>query len=288
MAASTHAQSADLTAGLVSCWNFEEASGSRLDSWGTFTLADNNTVTRATGKHGYAASFLAANSEYLSLLSNSYLTGDFTIVMWQKATAFTSYGALWYYGTVFITPINSTDRLFVGRTTNTSIPIVANQWNMVVASFGGGALSISANAGTPSTVVSGAVVYAAPTYIGRFGSSQAYYSGLIDTTAVWNRPLSTAEITALYNGGAGLNCAGIVNTAVPDPTPTPAPIPVAPPEGATVYLVDLPSGSSGSVVMTATAGELLGVTAVAALITINLFIILRDMVMTIGIKRDDT
>lgn len=104
----------------------------------------------------------------------------------------------------------------------------------------------------------------------------------------WNRPLSTAEITALYNGGAGLNCAGIVNTAISRPHPHPGPNTSCPTEGATVYLVDLPSGSSGSVVMTATAGELLGVTAVAALITINLFIILRDMVMTVGIKRDDT
>ena len=75
----------DTTVGLVSCWDFEEESGTRYDAVGDNDLTDYNTVTRGSGRDGYAASFDAANSEYLAIDSNSTLaTGDedFTWAAW--------------------------------------------------------------------------------------------------------------------------------------------------------------------------------------------------------------
>ena len=63
--------------GLVSWWKLEEASGTRVDSFGSNNLTDNNTVTQATGQVGNAAQFTGANSEYLNISDNAGLsTGD--------------------------------------------------------------------------------------------------------------------------------------------------------------------------------------------------------------------
>src|SRR5262252_1520277 len=74
---------------LISYWKLDEVSGSRVDTKGTNTLTDNNTVTSTTGIINNAASFAAASSEYLSLASNATVqTGDidFTITAWVKMT----------------------------------------------------------------------------------------------------------------------------------------------------------------------------------------------------------
>ena len=51
---------------IIAWWTLDETSGSRSDSHGTATLSDNNTVGYATGKQSNAASFVEANTEYLS------------------------------------------------------------------------------------------------------------------------------------------------------------------------------------------------------------------------------
>lgn len=56
-----------LLTGLKAYWKLDEASGTRSDSIGAYTLTDNNTVGSAVGKIGNAASSVAASSEYLSL-----------------------------------------------------------------------------------------------------------------------------------------------------------------------------------------------------------------------------
>lgn len=68
----------------VSVWHLNESSGSRLDSKAnTYDLTDNNTVGTVTGKIGTAASFILANSEYLSNTSvGGALTNSWSFVGW--------------------------------------------------------------------------------------------------------------------------------------------------------------------------------------------------------------
>ena len=71
-------------------WKLEEASGTRIATYALgdsafCDLSDNNTVTQNTGKLGYAAQFVAANSEYLSIADNANLSTadiDFMIAAW--------------------------------------------------------------------------------------------------------------------------------------------------------------------------------------------------------------
>ncbi|MEK6281889.1 MAG: hypothetical protein AABN95_16165 [Acidobacteriota bacterium] len=60
----------DLLTDLIAYWKLDEASGARNDSHGSNHLADNNTVTQATGKLTNAGQFVRANSEHLSIAHN--------------------------------------------------------------------------------------------------------------------------------------------------------------------------------------------------------------------------
>lgn len=63
--------------GLVSHWKLDELSGTRVDSYGSNHLTDNNTVTVNSGKLGNAAQFTSANSEWLNIADNATVsTGD--------------------------------------------------------------------------------------------------------------------------------------------------------------------------------------------------------------------
>jgi hypothetical protein len=88
---------AGLLTGLVSYWNLDEVSGVRYDSHGTNDLTDNNTVgsviNAGDAMNGVAASFVAANSEYLSVAQTAPLT--FTVSAWVRHAAVTD-----KYGTV--------------------------------------------------------------------------------------------------------------------------------------------------------------------------------------------
>jgi hypothetical protein len=68
-------------------------------------------------------------------------------------------------------------------------------------------IGISVNDGTVDTAAytaSSVFDGTAPFEIGRLGSSDNIFDGDIDAVGLWSRRLSTGEITALYNGGTGL------------------------------------------------------------------------------------
>ncbi len=77
----------DLCTDLVAYFPLDEVAGQRNDIKGANHLTDNNTVGSAAGKHNNAASFVAANNEYLSHASNA----DFRIPPTGRAFA------LWVY-----------------------------------------------------------------------------------------------------------------------------------------------------------------------------------------------
>lgn len=84
--------------GLISYWKLDETSGNAVDAHGSNTLTDENTVGSAVGKVLTGRSFVAANSERLSIPSNATLqTGDvdFSISLWIKPSA--APGITFYY-----------------------------------------------------------------------------------------------------------------------------------------------------------------------------------------------
>jgi hypothetical protein len=218
-----------LKASLVSYWKLDETSGTRNDSWGSNHLTDNNTVTSATGIQGNDAVFVRANSEYLSCASNSTLemsSVSFTIAAWVKLTTVPSSGSGIEYSLVTKDSASGRDytlcyvatagsfggfRFYVSGggsgVVETGVPATAAVWYFVVAWYDNGIIYIRVNdLSTSSLAAPTPVVSNTEFRIGarQYSTNQDFADAEIDEVGLWKRVLSPAEITQLYNGGAGL------------------------------------------------------------------------------------
>jgi hypothetical protein len=134
-------------------------------------------------------------------------------------------------------------------------------------------VNIQVNNGTVSSAAwSGGTFDSSGDFVlGRRGSNaDKYWDGWIDQVSYWKDVIVTSDDrTWLYNSGMGRECTeifGTVPTETPEPTETPTPTdtpnPSATPEptitptpGAKIYVVDLPEGGRGEVIVSLTAGE---------------------------------
>jgi hypothetical protein len=219
-----------LLLGLVSYWPLEEASGTRYDVVGTNHLTDNNTVTSAAGKVDTSAEFTAANSESLSINSNTSIQCgdiDFTFAAWVNLGAKTgsaqiiskinSGGGKVEYDFSWVGAPTHRYRLSVAKPTDNWVYVDAvsggnvdlDTWHLIVAwhDHALDKLYIQVDNGTVDSVATGGALQAASTADLYFGYRQwvgAYLTGKIDEAGFWKRILTTDERSALWNGGAGL------------------------------------------------------------------------------------
>ena len=218
----------NLTDGLVGWWKMDETSGNRVDSSGNGnTLTDNNTVTSNPGKYGNAGQFTAANSEYLSIASNStFETGDvdFTVSSWVyfdsmgrtaiinkdgnsagKREFLVMYDTgvsrfvfvLFHNGGNTFSTVNASN--FGAATTGTWYFVVARYDSVkkvMYISINGGAENSASTVGTTPIVTSQALKIGYPPYA-------AYMDGRIDEVRFYKRLLSSTEISQLYESAPG-------------------------------------------------------------------------------------
>ena len=210
---------------LVSYWKLDEASGTRFDAHGTNDLTDNNTVGSNTGKISDAASFVIANSEYLSRASNSTLQLgdiDWTIQAWVYVPSSSPNQAIVAKDDdaassrdYTLDSQSSRFRIYfdgggAGKDAQTSTNFNINTWYHIVAQHDATAntLTIRQNNGTPvSTSTSGPItnVSSSEFRIGarEYSGAEIYSGARIDEVAIWKRKLTSDEITELYNSGSG-------------------------------------------------------------------------------------
>ena len=216
-----------LTDGLLSWWPLDESSGaSRADSVGGRTLSDIGTVDAAAGKIGNAASF--SGGDYLRKtpqLSGLEGLGAASFSCWVYRTAG---GVFWLWaalnnssgGVCYLLGVNANLRMYVGGDYGemaSAMPL--NTWAHIVFVFDGSqsgnsgrlvgyldgvaqTLSYSGTIGTAFPPVDGGGSSAV--MIGSL-SGGSYYTGLVDLFGYWNRALSSAEVSQLYNAGAGFD-----------------------------------------------------------------------------------
>ena len=212
---------ATLSDGLVSYWDLEEASGTRVDSHGSNDLTDNNTVTQTDGKVDNAGQFTLANSEKLSHADNASLsTGDvdWTVARWAyadslsgetmisgKAGANDREWILRYYDVTdrFQFFLANTDLLSAN---NLGSP-TTNTWYFIVLwhDAANDKIYLQVNNGAAdsmSTTVAG-LDSTADFTIGYAEGNSSYWDGRVDEVGFWKRVLTTEERTALYNVGGG-------------------------------------------------------------------------------------
>jgi hypothetical protein len=212
------------TTNLVGGWSMDETSGTRADSDGSNDLTDNNTVGYATGVISNAASFVAANTEYLSSTTVPVSgTGARSVEVWFKTST---------SGTMHIVGFGTDNGGVNGGSFRLSIESGA-LWCKVyggAASFGGTwnngswhhvVFQVQASGvvsdielyvdGSSQTRVSGSTLTRAIDtgtgffYVGRNiqSTSDNYFDGDVDILRIFNDELTADEITWLYNSGSG-------------------------------------------------------------------------------------
>lgn len=200
------------------------------DSFGTNNGTAQGGLTYGVGKIGTAFQFNGTNA-YIALPNNSFnFTGDFSVSGWfnQSSTPFyhmimgnqnsTSNNSgfsgwlVWVWNNKLTFDIyDNTTGAGSGRWQTTST-LSTNTWihftitkkpNQTAKIYLNGTLNGQLISGSNSANVS----YLPTTYsvigVNKYSSIDGYFNGLIDAVNVWNKELSSSEITELYNSGNG-------------------------------------------------------------------------------------
>jgi hypothetical protein len=210
---------------LVSFWKLNEtgAGANAVDELGVNTLTNTNATTNQAGKLGTCFSF-AGNGNLGPAGVNSYaIAANFSIAVWFKTTAGAGTfmhiaedyhwdGHGWYIAHTD-DPYIAFDCWDAAQTpTNCAAlvdatPYEDGNWHFVVGTFDGtyARLYIDGNLVNTSSAWAHNVVYTGASFnMGSNEDIQNYFTGSIDSTGFWSRVLSDAEVTTLWNGGAGM------------------------------------------------------------------------------------
>lgn len=221
------AASAFPSTGLVSYYRFEETSGILYDAIGGVNSSSTSNLTyNQTGKNGKCIKLVKASSSKVIFANNAkqnFGTGDFTISQWINLTTLGNWGG--YYAKK-----NSADTYGYGLTTNSSnqfeFSVFSNGYNLpqgitmrsaavsnsgvwyhVVCVREQNYLKIYLNTTMTSQAMAAVNCdVAIDATIGTYRSpdNNNYSNGMVDEIAIWNRALTAAEVTTIYNSGAGL------------------------------------------------------------------------------------
>jgi len=215
----------DLETSLISYYEMEEASGTRVDATATgYDLTENGgTIANATGIQGNAADLEASSSQYFSKTNETALqfTGAFGISLWVKLESLPPDPS--YY------PIHKTDEtngwgLTASHTANTfsfagysggankfsiSDPIAfttATWYHLVMTGDGSTRVQMYVNGiMVADGAASGAIgAYTGAMNLGKHVTLARYYDGLLDEVGLWSRQLDYGDVLDLYNAGSGL------------------------------------------------------------------------------------
>ena len=220
-----------LTTNLVSYWKLDESSGNAVDSVGSNTLT-NTSTTYTTGKinngadmNGTSSALSAGTSALVPTTSGQAISVSFWINSDTASTA-SAYrqtfsfkgGILFRYswgdaGAAYGSAVYRT----VSNTYSTpNLSLSASTWYHIVIVYDSTNLKLYVN-GTQSgsdVAVTTDVRYDTGTnHIGCSDSYSDFYDGKVDEFGIWSRALSDAEITELYNGGAGFQYPFIRNNS---------------------------------------------------------------------------
>lgn len=220
-----------LTTNLVSYWKLDESSGNAADSVASNTLT-NTGVTYSAGKINNGGVFQSADlTDILSITdaaqSGLDIAGDIAISMWLKPASnpanngneFTllqknDTAANLSYSFRY-SQISGSLQLRMRASSDGS----ASQAASVVTDLGTGTfkhvvMSWKASTSTLTVYVNGASINTGTTtgITALFNGTSPFqigngnpgaYDGMIDEVGIWSRELTGAEVTSLYNGGAG-------------------------------------------------------------------------------------
>ena len=199
--------------GLVAYYKLD---GNSNDSVGSNNGTDTN-VSYVAGKIGNAASFNGSSSR-IDFPSSLPDFNEFSISSWIKTTAHSANQGFIYEqkntannANIDYKVINSKFHCLTfngttakGATSDTSVN--DGNWHHLVATRSGATIKLYIDGNLDKTITDGHTITIGSDsgVIGRHPSGVAYFNGSIDEVGIWNRALTSDEITKLYNNGNGL------------------------------------------------------------------------------------
>jgi Concanavalin A-like lectin/glucanases superfamily len=231
---------AGLTTDLLAYYHLD---GNGIDSSGNgYNLSLVGNPAFGPGLYGQALALNGDSSQYATRPGDdaafNFGSSNFTIQVWVNFNAFgnseqtliekfTGGGGP---GWTLTTPSDGSGQFieFAATTTNSSldevntaqVSITPGTWNQIVVERNGNTVSIYLdNALLVSDSFTGSIIGSSnPLLIGgRYnsgGSRGAAVNGSLDEIAIWNRALSTSEVSSLWNNGEGQ----LMGTSVPEPS----------------------------------------------------------------------
>ena len=210
---------APFVSGLVGWWKFDEMIGTTsTDSSGwrnDGTLF--NSPTWSSGKINGALSFNNSNTYVLLSTSTQFFVKAKTLAFWANPTGVKTYNMIFacpsanYYmtfagsGDMFTSYINGNASQIAVATA--SGIVTTGSWNYYSFVFDVSEPTVTIKAykngqvvGTQNRTDGYSSNIGAPFYLGAFTASNNVFNGLLDDIRFYNRALSSAEISALYNG----------------------------------------------------------------------------------------
>jgi len=204
--------------GIVAYWKMGESSGNLLDSVGSDDAVPINSPTQGvTGKIGNACSFNGIDNYVEPNIAIK--TAPFTISFWTKQniapvlydviTGRMTNSNFWNDAWQFYWESTSDLRFVVGTwdiNFAAATGLTWADWNHILGTWDGTTIRLYVNnvEGTSGTFT-GTLAGTKKVNIGRGQPNNAYnVDAIVDEYGIWNRVLTAAEITELYNSGAGL------------------------------------------------------------------------------------
>jgi hypothetical protein len=209
---------ASLNVDIVSYYKLDESSGSVIDSAGSNDGTNNGATPNVAGKINTAYDFDTTGDDID--ISSISISGDKTISMWVKAD--NSAGEKWLID-------SSTGRMIIASHAGvlsyydsgwkaTTLDIRDGNWKHVVAIITTGNVDFYVNDGTKQSLSITTNNIGGTTRIGSHNNGNEYtWDGEIDEVGIWERALTSTEVTQLYNGGTGISYTNVFGS---DPTVT--------------------------------------------------------------------
>lgn len=204
-----------LNNGLLNYWKLDETSGNRADSKGSATMAPSSTAPGSTtGIIGNAATFNGSSS-FLStsgvatLGSTSWSIAGWTNV--QGGGSIISKGTFTGSGHGFTAnlSVSAWHPQISNGTTFSELTATfpgTGVWVFFFISYDGSTFQSSINNGTMASA-SISITLDDSSYSFVMGAdtngTNGFINGFLDETGIWNRVLTSSEITSLYNSGSG-------------------------------------------------------------------------------------
>lgn len=201
-------------ANLRAWWTFASGDGSSVpDMRGTNTLAQSNAAKRATVSGGYASFLGGTNSFYAEPSTSLNLTNEATICFWARFSTsrteyFIQHSVDRYAFLTYAADSGKMSAYVATLTLKTPAAVNSGNWVHLATTYTNGTTStgyrVYTNGNLAASATSGAAIVSDLTYRTGIGAAYDGTLGIIgdmDDIRIYDRRLSDAEITAIYNEG---------------------------------------------------------------------------------------